>query len=106
MSKERKAQARPIIHKICRINKRPLDPADAFVDSFTLGREERGGGLVDLFRLPATRRNTLLMSFCWLAFSMGYFGLFYNTPSFNWDPFVVFMFPAFLVMVVDECSCI
>ncbi len=38
------------------------------------------------------------MCYSWLSFSMGYFGLIYNTPAFDWSPFLVFMFPAFLIL--------
>ena len=40
------------------------------------------------------RRNSIFMCLCWLSFSMGYFGLFYNIPPFDWSPFWVFVIPA------------
>ena len=43
----------------------------------------------------ATRRNALCMTFCWFAFCMGYFGLVYNTPTFDWNIYLVFVFPTF-----------
>ena len=46
----------------------------------------------------ATRRNALCMTFCWFAFSMGYFGLIYNTPAFNWNIYLVFVFPTFVTI--------
>lgn len=49
-------------------------------------------------RLPATRRNALCMTFSWLAFSMGYFGLVYNTPTYDWNVYLVFVFPTFVTI--------
>ena len=49
-------------------------------------------------KLPATRRNALCMTLCWFAFSMGYFGLVYNTPAFDWNIYLVFVFPTFLMI--------
>lgn len=48
--------------------------------------------------LPGTRRNAIVMTFCWLAFSMGYFGLVYNTPAFDWNIYLVFIFPTFFTI--------
>ena len=53
---------------------------------------------LDLMKLPATRRNALCMTLCWFAFSMGYFGLVYNTPAFDWNIYLVFIFPTFLMI--------
>ncbi len=108
--KGRKKEAKRTMRMICRVNRRSTRGLDEFVDNFRdharqdREEEERGGFLLpmktvwDLFRYPATRRNTILMSYCWLSFSMGYFGLIYNTPAFDWSPFLVFMFPAFLIL--------
>ena len=68
-----------------------------------LAAEERSTGQTKkytyrhLFRTPAIRRNTVIMSFCWLSFSMGYFGLLYNTPALEWNMFLVFVFPSIIV---------
>jgi len=35
----------------------------------------------------------LAISFCWMALSMAYFGLIYNTPTFGFDVRVVFVIP-------------
>ena len=52
-------------------------------------------------KLPATRRNALCMTLCWFAFSMGYFGLVYNTPAFDWNIYLVFVFPTFFMIPVS-----
>ncbi len=42
------------------------------------------------------RRNQLILCGCWLSFSMGYFGLSYNTPAFALNPFLVFSIPGMI----------
>ena len=41
------------------------------------------------------------MTLCWFAFSMGYFGLVYNTPAFDWNIYLVFVFPTFFMIPVS-----
>ena len=78
---------------------------DEFVDNFVLDEEQQRGNILDLFRTPAMRRNSILMCYCWLSFSMGYFGLFYNIPPLNWSPFLVFAVPAvFSVVKFSLCT--
>ena len=55
----------------------------------------------DLFKTPGIRRNSIVIIFCWLAFSMGYFGLVYNTPSFDANIYLVFVVPAFIGLPVS-----
>ena len=50
----------------------------------------------DLMIYPAVRRNTICIWFCWFACFMGYFGLIYNTPAFDWNIYLVFVLPAIL----------
>ena len=50
----------------------------------------------DLMIYPAVRRNTICIWFCWFAIFMGYFGLIYNTPAFDWNIYLVFIFPGLL----------
>ena len=51
------------------------------------------GTLADLLRLPGLRRNFLTMCFCWMSFSMGYFGLMYNAPAKQGSVYIVFIIP-------------
>ncbi len=136
LSKGRREEAKRVIRKMCSWNGRTMDGVDGFVDEFVIEKRQRKGTVLlrtntvnnlllalvsisafftgtifDLFRLPATRRNTLLMCSCWLSFSMGYFGLVYNTPAFDWSPFLVFAFPGlisipmnFVAPWVENCA--
>ena len=49
-----------------------------------------------LFVKPGVRRNTVVVFICWMAFSMGFFGLAYNTPTFDANIYLVFVIPALL----------
>ena len=60
--------------------------------------EQIKGTFWDLWRLPATRRNSILLCYSWFTFSMCYYGLAYNTPSLDWDPSLVFMLPPMLIL--------
>ena len=39
------------------------------------------------------RRNFISICFCWFSFTMGYFGLFYNTPAKQGNVYLVFITP-------------
>ena len=83
------------------MNKIPTDKVEEFVDRFNVHKYDipaKKATLADLFRTHAIRRNAILMSISWMAFSMGYFGLVYNTPAFSWSPFLVFVFPGLVIL--------
>ncbi len=84
-------EAKKVMTIICKWNKKPLEPIN-HLEEMNLAEEKRGT-IRDLFKYPATRRNTICMFICWVAFSMGYFGLMYNTPPFDWNIYLVFVFP-------------
>ena len=44
----------------------------------------------------SVQRNTICIWFCWFACFMAYFGLIYNTPAFDWNIYLVFIFPGLL----------
>ncbi len=86
-------KADKVLDKICKFNKRPylgLDPKfKADWDS------NEKGFILDLFRFKAVARNTICLYVAWFVFSFGYFGLMYHTPAFEWNQYLVFVFPAF-----------
>ena len=93
LRKGKEKQAEKVLEITCRINKRPylgLDPKfKAHWDS------NEKGSILDLFRFRSIARNTICMYVAWFVFSLGYFGLMYHTPSFEWNQYLVFVFPAF-----------
>ena len=98
LSKGKSAEAKRVIRHACKLNGKSAEAVDDFVDNYVSDLDEEQGSIVDLFRWPAMRRNSILMSLCWLSFSMGYFGLIYNTPAFGWNIFLVFVFPTFIII--------
>lgn len=52
--------------------------------------------LLHLIRYPNSLMNLIIMNFCWFSFSMAYFGLAYNIPTFGLDVRIVFTLPSFL----------
>ncbi len=49
-----------------------------------------------LQRWPGLRRNFLSICYCWMSFSMGYFGIMYNMPTTQNNVYIAFMIPAIL----------
>ena len=88
-------------------NKKPVDRVTEQVENFNLNQnnketEWKGGIIQDLFKSPGIRRNSIVMMFCWLAFSIGYIGLLYNTPSsFDANIDLVLIFPALMGIPVS-----
>ena len=99
LAKGRKREANAVLQAACKHNRQhgKDKELDEFIYEFTHHVEHETAGFADLFRTPAIRRNTVIMSFCWLSFSMGYFGLLYNTPALEWNMFLVFVFPSIIV---------
>ena len=87
LAKGRISEANEIIKKICQINGRE------FREVNPKSKEPEPGSLRQLFLFPGMRRNFLSMCLAWLSFSMGYFGLMYNTPARQGDVYLVFITP-------------
>ncbi len=101
LSQGRINEAKKALRIICKWNKRPLEPINHLKQiNFDDNIKKRRGTILDLVKYPATRRNILCMVFSWLAFSMGYFGLVYNTPAFDWNIYLVFVFPTFITIPI------
>ena len=99
LSKGRNEEAIKVVNLACKWNKKDV----LNINNLTLVREEekeniRMGTFKDLIKFPAMRRNAFCMTICWLAFSMGYFGLVYNTPSYDWNIYLVFILPTFVTI--------
>lgn len=86
-------QAKKIISKILRINKLP--PSN--VNEIKASEEKKSKlTLMDILRQRGMRRNLLLLCVYWFATSMGTYGLVFYTPTFDWNPYLVFVFPSLL----------
>ena len=102
ISKGKIEEAKLILERVLKTNKLPIARLE-MLDKVPKV-EHRKAFFTDLFKYPGTRRNMLCMSFVWFAFTMGYYGLIYNTPSFGWNLYITFCMPAFftLPMMVIE----
>ena len=95
-----------ILLAACKWNKKPVDRVTEQVEEFHLNKntketERKGGMIQDLFKSPGIRRNSIVMMFCWLAISIGHFGLIYNAPSFKANIDLVLIFPALMGIPVS-----
>ena len=95
LSKGRKEEAIRIMTVACKWNKMPISNLRNLKCDNTDNNVKRGS-LKDLVTYPSVRRNCLCMCFCWFACFMGYYGLIYNTPAFEWNIYLVFVFPSIL----------
>ncbi len=61
--------------------------------------------LLDLIRYyPGMRRNFLILLWVWMSFTLGYYGIIYFTPSFDWNPYLIFVFPTFFTIPATVMS--
>ena len=97
LAKGRYEDAIKVMAMACKWNKMPIS-ALKNLNSAGCGNDDRveRSSVKDLMIYPAVRRNTICIWFCWFACFMGYFGLVYNTPAFDWNIYLVFIFPGIL----------
>jgi len=97
LTKGRLEEAKQVLRGACKLNGRPTEP----VNDLKVHRDhktDRTAHLHHLFRMSGVRRNSVIICICWMAFSMGYFGLVYNTPAFEANLYLVFVVPAFFAI--------
>ena len=99
LAEGKKNKALKVILKICKMNNRPILGAQDLADTYC-EQKMNTGNFFDLFKHPSIRRNTLALFVSWLCISCGYYGLLYNTPSMNWNIFIVYALPTFTCMVL------
>ncbi len=101
ISKGRIPEAKKILAKALKMNKLPLSRLDKLDNIKELkGETSEKAFFTDIFKYPGVRRNMICMAFCWFTFTMGYYGLIYNTPSFGWNLYITFCMPAFFTIPV------
>ena len=102
ISKGRIDEAKVILAKALKMNNLPMSRLDELekIKKVDPDIPTKQAFFTDLFKNPGTRRNILCMSFCWFTFTMGYYGLIYNTPSFGWNVYITFCMPAFFTLPV------
>ena len=81
----------------CYMNNKPAKEVQLFVDTYKVPKaSEQNASILDLLRFGSIRRNQLILNVCWFSFSMGYYGLTYNTPTFDLNPFLMFSIPGMI----------
>ncbi|KAI5644418.1 major facilitator superfamily domain-containing protein [Phthorimaea operculella] len=58
--------------------------------------EQRSTGIIDLFRTPNMCKRTLILSGCWLAVSVVYYGLTLNTGKLSGNPYIMLFVSGFV----------
>ena len=107
ISKGRLDEAKVVLRQACRWNGRPDERVQNIeVPSKQIDEEDEDtfAHIHHMFTFKGVRRNIISIWFCWLAFSMGYFGLVYNTPSFEANIYLVFVTPAFINLPLAICQ--
>ena len=87
----------------CRMNNKQAKEVQLFIDGYEVPKaSEQNASILDLLRYGAIRRNQLILNAVWFSFSMGYYGLTYNTPTFDLNPFLMFSIPG----IVSTALCL
>ena len=95
LSKGKNQAAVEVLKLACKFNQRPYQPS-LYIEKED-GKEQKAS-FFDLFRKRPIRRNTFGLCTVWFVICFSYFGLMYHKPQFDWNPYVVFAFPAFILM--------
>jgi len=66
-----------------------------------LKQSPSSAGFLDLFRQPMMRRNTIVISLCWFALGMLYFGLSLHMPEFNANIYIIFFMSGLVEIPAD-----
>ena len=93
LSKGQIKAAKEIVQKMMKMNK--VSPENIEKLKISEDKVEKGT-LWDILKRRGMRRNHLLLCVYWLGCSMGTYGLIFYTPTFDWNPYLVFVFPALL----------
>ena len=90
-------KAQTVLTTACYMNNKPVKEVQLFVDTYKVPKaSEQNASILDLLRFGSIRRNQLILNACWFSFSMGYYGLTYNTPTFDLNPFLMFSIPGMI----------
>jgi OCT family organic cation transporter-like MFS transporter 4/5 len=97
ISKGRMEEAKEVLTRGLKINKLPLSRLEK-LNHLRDMEPPKNGYVSDLFKYSGVRRNLICMCFCMFAVGLGSVGLSFNTPTFNWNVYLVYAVPAFLAI--------
>lgn len=99
-AKGRPQQATAIVEKALKINNsRETVDVPLLVSHYKALHQEKDTysyGIPDLFRTPNMIRKSLIISGCWLAVAVVYYGLSFNTGKLNGNPFLIMFLSGFV----------
>ncbi|CAL1289262.1 unnamed protein product [Larinioides sclopetarius] len=105
VSHQKYEEAANTLMRIAKMNGKNVNRQDILKKIKILGEkvqeEEKEEGtknnVLDLFRYPNLRKKFFIVTFCWAANDLVYFGLQYNLPNLEGNPFVTF----FVLTIVE-----
>ena len=97
LSKGQNSRAVKIFKTACKFNGRKYE-SGLFPSLEKDEGKEQKSSFFDLFRTQSIRRNTMGLCTVWFVICFSYFGLMNHTPEYNWNVYLVFAFPALILM--------
>ena len=93
LTRGREKEAKNIIMKILNVNNLPESRLDLIKPKTEIVKNKN---ITHILAKKGMRRNLLLLCIYWFATSLGTYGLIFYTPAFDWNVYLVFVFPVFL----------
>ncbi|CAL1289266.1 unnamed protein product [Larinioides sclopetarius] len=98
VSHEKYEEAADAMMMIAKTNGKKVDRQDILMKIKILGEkvqkekreEDTKNNALDLLRYPNLRKKFFIVTFCWVANDLAYYGLQYNLPNLEGNPFVTF----------------
>ncbi|GIY30766.1 carcinine transporter [Caerostris extrusa] len=105
VSREKYEEATTVLMKIAKENGKDVDEKDIMKKIKILGervqkeKQENAvqNNVLDLLRYPYLRKKFLIVTYCWVANDLAYYGLQYNLPNLEGNPFLTF----FVLSIVE-----
>ncbi|XP_068094370.1 solute carrier family 22 member 13-like [Hyperolius riggenbachi] len=83
LTKGKNEKATELLQKAARMNKKEF--SEKLLTQLQEAKNKKSGNMIDLFRVPALRKATFVMSTLWCVNSLVYYGLSLNVGSFGLD---------------------
>ena len=99
ISKGRMEEAKEVLAKGLKMNNLPLSRLEK-LNHLQDMEPPKNGYVSDLLKYPGLRRNLICMCFCMFSIGLGCIGLSFNTPTFNWNVYLVYAIPALISMPI------
>ncbi|GFQ69604.1 solute carrier family 22 member 1, partial [Trichonephila clavata] len=103
VSREKFTEATDVLMRIAKANEKTIDRETLLAKVKILGdriqkeKETVSNSPMDLIRHPYLRKKFLIVTYCWVANDLAYYGLQYNLPNLDGNPFFTF----FVLSIVE-----